>query len=68
VRGHWHARVMRYDDEKGFLGYQCTSQDGLSSTNRSTDLTKGETRSIDLTKGETRSIIVILVLLLLLIG
>jgi len=58
VRGHWHARVMRYDDEKGFLGYQCTSQDGLSSTNRSTDLTKGETRSI----------IVILVLLLLLIG
>jgi len=37
---------IRRELKKGFLGYQCTSQDGLSSTNRSTDLTKGETRSI----------------------
>jgi len=37
---------IRRELKKGFLGYQCTSQDGLSSTNRSTDLTKGETRSV----------------------
>jgi len=37
---------IRRELKKGFLGYQCMSLDGFSSTNRSTDLTKGETRSI----------------------
>jgi len=37
---------IRRELKKGFLGYQCTSLDGFSSTNRSTNLTKGETRSI----------------------
>jgi len=37
---------IRRELKKGFLGYQCTSLDGFSSTNKSTDLTKGETRSI----------------------